>query len=108
MTSVDAFLCHLVSEPVAAPAESMQVSLSHAFAMLTVSLDSMAIYQMRLLIATVVRNFKLAVAPETTPKSMAPFEANGFRSKHDACHLIFTLRGTHEKEQGVTEFDFPN
>jgi cytochrome P450 len=53
---------------------------------------NMAIYQMRMILAAVVRAFRLSVAPETTPLSMAPFEANGFRSRHDACRLIFTPR----------------
>ncbi|KAF4336587.1 cytochrome p450 monooxygenase [Fusarium beomiforme] len=53
---------------------------------------NMASFQMRMILAAVVRAFRLSVAPETTPLSMAPFEANGFRSRHDACHLIFTPR----------------
>lgn len=53
---------------------------------------NMALDQMRLLLAALVRNFHLALAPETTPAAMAPFEANGYRSRHDACHLIFTPR----------------
>ncbi|KAK7026812.1 hypothetical protein VNI00_015470 [Paramarasmius palmivorus] len=54
---------------------------------------NMAIYQMRLIIAGIVRAFKLKLAPETTPESMAPFEANGFRSRHDRCDLMFVPRG---------------
>ncbi|KAH7319035.1 cytochrome P450, partial [Rhexocercosporidium sp. MPI-PUGE-AT-0058] len=38
---------------------------------------NMAICQMRLLIAAVVRDFYVLLAPETTPKTMEPFEANG-------------------------------
>ncbi|KAI9049673.1 hypothetical protein LZ554_005831 [Drepanopeziza brunnea f. sp. 'monogermtubi'] len=53
---------------------------------------NMAYCQMRLLIAAIVREFKVLVAPETTPATMEPFEANGFRSRHDACHLIFKPR----------------
>lgn len=53
---------------------------------------NMASFQMRMILAAVVRAFRLSVAPETTPLSMAPFEANGFRSRRDACHLIFTPR----------------
>ena len=53
---------------------------------------NMASFQMRMILAAVVRAFRLSVAPETTPLSMAPFEANGFRSRHDACRLIFTPR----------------
>jgi len=53
---------------------------------------NMAISQMRLILAAVIRSFKISVAPETTPKSMAPFEANGYRSRYDQCHLIFTPR----------------
>lgn len=53
---------------------------------------NMASFQMRMILAAVVRNFRLSVAPETTPLSMAPFEANGFRSRQDACRLIFTPR----------------
>ncbi|GAB1519771.1 hypothetical protein RhiTH_002841 [Rhizoctonia solani] len=53
---------------------------------------NLAVYQMRLIIGALIRKFKIAVAPETTPKSMRPFEANGFRSRYDRCHLIFTPR----------------
>lgn len=53
---------------------------------------NMATFQMRMILAAVVRAFRLSVAPETTPLSMAPFEANGFRSRRDACRLIFTPR----------------
>ncbi|KXS19848.1 cytochrome P450 [Gonapodya prolifera JEL478] len=42
---------------------------------------NMAVDQMRLLLAAL-----------TTPEIMAPFEANGYRSRHDACHLFFTPR----------------
>ncbi|PVH75384.1 cytochrome P450 monooxygenase-like protein [Cadophora sp. DSE1049] len=53
---------------------------------------SMATFQMRMILAAVVREFRLSIAPETTPLSMAPFEANGFRSRLDACRLVFTPR----------------
>ncbi|KAK7461046.1 hypothetical protein VKT23_008975 [Stygiomarasmius scandens] len=53
---------------------------------------NMAIYQMRLIVAGIVRTFKVELAPETTPDRMAPFEANGFRSKHDRCDLMFVPR----------------
>ncbi|KAF4464692.1 cytochrome p450 monooxygenase [Fusarium albosuccineum] len=53
---------------------------------------NMASFQMRMILAAVFRAFRVSVAPETTPLSMAPFEANGFRSRQDACHLIFTPR----------------
>ncbi|CUA69159.1 Sterol 26-hydroxylase, mitochondrial [Rhizoctonia solani] len=53
---------------------------------------NLAVYQMRLILGALIRNFKVVVAPETTPKSMQPFEANGFRSRYDRCHLIFTPR----------------
>ncbi|KAI0876850.1 cytochrome P450 monooxygenase-like protein [Hypoxylon argillaceum] len=53
---------------------------------------NMATFQMRMILAAVVRAFRLSVAPETTPLSMAPFEANGFRSRQDACCLVFTPR----------------
>ncbi|KFA71883.1 hypothetical protein S40288_09193 [Stachybotrys chartarum IBT 40288] len=53
---------------------------------------NMAIYQMRLILAAVVRSFTVEVAPETTPESMAPFEANGFRSRYDQCCLTFRPR----------------
>ncbi|KAF4974291.1 hypothetical protein FZEAL_8789 [Fusarium zealandicum] len=53
---------------------------------------NMAIYQMRLILAAVIRQFDITIAPETTPDTMAPFEANGFRSRFDRCHLIFTPR----------------
>jgi len=52
----------------------------------------MAIYQMRLIVAGIVRTFKVELAPETTPDRMAPFEANGFRSRHDRCDLMFVPR----------------
>ncbi|KAG6364599.1 hypothetical protein INS49_006201 [Diaporthe citri] len=54
----------------------------------------MATYQMRLIIAAVLREFKVSIAPETTPESMTPFEANGFRSRYDKCFLMFTPRGS--------------
>jgi cytochrome P450 len=54
--------------------------------------NNMAIFQMRMLLAAVIRGFRLSVAPMTTPKSMAPFEANGFRSRYDKCQLVFTPR----------------
>ena len=53
---------------------------------------NMAVDQMRLLLAALVRTFHIALAPQTTPDAMAPFEANGYRSRHDACHLLFTPR----------------
>ena len=53
---------------------------------------NMATFQMRMILVAVVRAFRLSVAPETTPLSMAPFEANGFRSRRDACRLVFTPR----------------
>ncbi|KAH7039544.1 cytochrome P450 monooxygenase-like protein [Microdochium trichocladiopsis] len=53
---------------------------------------NMATFQMRMILAAVVREFHLSVAPETTPLSMTPFEANGFRSRLDACRLVFTPR----------------
>ncbi|KAI3391056.1 hypothetical protein diail_8084 [Diaporthe ilicicola] len=53
---------------------------------------NMATYQMRLIIAAVLREFKVSVAPETTPESMTSFEANGFRSRYDQCFLILTPR----------------
>lgn len=53
---------------------------------------NMAMLQMRLLIAAIVREFDVRIAPETTPEAMAPFEANGFRSRHDECYLIFKPR----------------
>lgn len=51
---------------------------------------NMALYQMRLILAEVVRAFDVTIAPETTPDSMRPFEANGFRSRYDRCRLIFS------------------
>ena len=36
---------------------------------------NMATYQMQLILAAIIRAFKISVAPETTPQSMAPFEA---------------------------------
>ncbi|CAJ0552553.1 Ff.00g006310.m01.CDS01 [Fusarium sp. VM40] len=54
--------------------------------------SNMAIFQMRMLLAAVIRGFRLSVAPMTTPLSMAPFEANGFRSRYDKCELVFTPR----------------
>ncbi|KAF1924313.1 benzoate 4-monooxygenase cytochrome P450 [Didymella exigua CBS 183.55] len=53
---------------------------------------NMATYQMRLILAATFRAFKITLAPETTPEKMAPFEANGYRSRHDRCDLIFTPR----------------
>lgn len=53
---------------------------------------NMATYQMRLILAASYRAFKITLAPETTPEKMAPFEANGYRSRHDRCDLIFTPR----------------
>lgn len=51
---------------------------------------NMAMYQMRLILAASLREFVVTVAPETTPDMMEPFEANGYRSRHDRCDLIFT------------------
>lgn len=53
---------------------------------------NMATFQMRMILAAAVRAFNIAVAPETTPDSMEPFEANGFRSRYDECYLVFTPR----------------
>lgn len=53
----------------------------------------MATYQMRLIIAAVLREFKVCIAPETTPESMTCFEANGFRSRYDKSSLMFIPRG---------------
>ncbi|KAI8799639.1 cytochrome P450 monooxygenase-like protein [Cladochytrium replicatum] len=53
---------------------------------------NMAIDQMRLLLAALVRTFEITLAPETTPEVMAPFEANGYRSRTDSCHMFFTPR----------------
>ncbi|KAJ3523056.1 hypothetical protein NM208_g12598 [Fusarium decemcellulare] len=57
---------------------------------------NMALYQMRLILAEAVRAFDITIAPETTPDSMRPFEANGFRSRYDQCYLIFTPRDVAE------------
>jgi cytochrome P450 len=54
--------------------------------------SNMGMYQMRLLVAAVIRAFKISVAPQTSPESMEPFEANGFRSRCDECYLIFSPR----------------
>lgn len=51
---------------------------------------NMAMYQMRLILAATMRRFVVTIAPETTPDKMEPFEANGYRSRHDRCDLIFT------------------
>ncbi|KAL6703107.1 hypothetical protein ACN47E_010169 [Coniothyrium glycines] len=53
---------------------------------------NMATYQMRLILTATFRAFRITLAPETTPEKMAPFEANGYRSRHDRCDLIFTSR----------------
>ncbi|KAI9316548.1 cytochrome P450 monooxygenase-like protein [Zopfochytrium polystomum] len=53
---------------------------------------NMAVDQMRLLLAALVRTFDISLAPQTTPEVMAPFEANGYRSRNDACYLMFTPR----------------
>lgn len=53
---------------------------------------NMATYQMRILLAATFRAFTITLAPETTPEKMEPFEANGYRSRHDRCDLIFTPR----------------
>lgn len=54
---------------------------------------NMATYQMRLLLAATFRRFRVKVAPETTEDVMTPFEANGYRSRHDRCDLLFEPRG---------------
>ncbi|USP81562.1 hypothetical protein yc1106_08836 [Curvularia clavata] len=54
---------------------------------------NMATYQMRLILVATIRAFKITLAPETTPQAMEPFEANGYRSRHDRCDLIFTPHG---------------
>ncbi|EUC45054.1 hypothetical protein COCMIDRAFT_26727 [Bipolaris oryzae ATCC 44560] len=51
---------------------------------------NMATYQMRLILVATIRAFRITLAPETTPQAMEPFEANGYRSRHDRCDLIFT------------------
>ncbi|KAJ8115209.1 hypothetical protein OPT61_g3091 [Boeremia exigua] len=53
---------------------------------------NMATYQMRLVLTATFRMFRITLAPETTPEKMAPFEANGYRSRHDRCDLIFSPR----------------
>jgi cytochrome P450 len=53
---------------------------------------NMALYQMRLILNSTIRAFKIEVAPETTPQQMEPFEANGYRSRHDRCDLNFIPR----------------
>ncbi|KAI8936855.1 hypothetical protein NX059_006092 [Plenodomus lindquistii] len=53
---------------------------------------NMATYQMRIILAATFRAFTITLAPETTPEKMQPFEANGYRSRHDRCDLIFTPR----------------
>ncbi|KAI2477098.1 Cytochrome p450 monooxygenase [Pyrenophora tritici-repentis] len=53
---------------------------------------NMATYQMRMILAATFRAFRITLAPETTPEKMAPFEANGYRSRHDRCDLVFTPR----------------
>lgn len=55
---------------------------------------NMATYQMRMVIEALVRTFKISIPPETTPELMTPFEANGFRSRDDKCHLIFMPRAS--------------
>ncbi|KAK1216780.1 hypothetical protein PQX77_020585 [Marasmius sp. AFHP31] len=65
---------------------------------------NMAVYQMRLIIAGVVRAFRVYLAPETTPEKMAPFEANGFRSRYDRCDLIFEPRETIEMVEAIEKF----
>ncbi|KAL1597348.1 hypothetical protein SLS60_008932 [Paraconiothyrium brasiliense] len=55
---------------------------------------NMATYQMRLLLKAVFERFEVRVAPETTPEKMSPFEANGYRSRHDRCNLVFVPRQT--------------
>ncbi|KAK6073821.1 cytochrome p450 monooxygenase [Seiridium cupressi] len=56
--------------------------------------SNMALYQMRLILAAILSSFEIRIAPETTPKMMEPFEANGYRSRHDRCDLIFIPRTT--------------
>jgi len=53
---------------------------------------NMATYQMRMILAATFRAFRITLASETTPEKMAPFEANGYRSRHDRCDLVFTPR----------------
>lgn len=53
---------------------------------------NMATYQMRIILAATFRAFNITLAPETTPEKMEPFEANGYRSRHDRCDLVFTPR----------------
>ncbi|KAJ4987118.1 cytochrome p450 monooxygenase [Stagonosporopsis vannaccii] len=53
---------------------------------------NMATYQMRLILAATFRAFRVTLAAETTPEAMAPFEANGYRSRHDRCELVFAPR----------------
>jgi cytochrome P450 len=51
-----------------------------------------ALYQMRLILAATIHAFDISLAPETTPQSMEPFEANGYRSRYDQCFLLFRAR----------------
>ncbi|KAG0152404.1 hypothetical protein CROQUDRAFT_667281 [Cronartium quercuum f. sp. fusiforme G11] len=53
---------------------------------------NLASFQMRLLLAHTIRAFQISIPPETTPEVMAPFEANGFRSRYDKCFLLFKPR----------------
>ncbi|KAF2226265.1 cytochrome P450 monooxygenase-like protein [Elsinoe ampelina] len=76
---------------------------------------NMATYQMRLILVATFRQFRITLAPETTPDKMAPFEANGYRSRHDRCDLVFTprekVRAMREAKGGRVEvpdvLDFP-
>lgn len=53
---------------------------------------NMALYQMKMILNSTLLAFDIEVAPETTPAKMEPFEANGYRSRHDRCDLIFKPR----------------
>ncbi|KXT19053.1 hypothetical protein AC579_8761 [Pseudocercospora musae] len=53
---------------------------------------NMALYLMRMILYHTIRAFDIRVAPETTPEKMEPFEANGYRSRHDRCDLMFLPR----------------
>ena len=56
---------------------------------------------MRLIIAAVLREFKVSIAPETTPESTDPFEANRFRSRYDKCFLMSTPRKSMADANGL-------
>ncbi|KAF7193126.1 Cytochrome P450 monooxygenase [Pseudocercospora fuligena] len=53
---------------------------------------NMAVYQMRMILYHTIRAFDIRPAPQTTPEKMEPFEANGYRSRHDRCDLMFLPR----------------